>query len=172
MVAGLGPRIREEHAHTRERLGRNHVLEHLDGVAAQHPHIREFVPLDELQQLRQTGAVDSTAIRFTCGSAFAIAAVAVPVPEPISTINGASRSNHAVVSIRSSPTSRPIFGHMRSQASCCGVVSEPRRERKLVTRGYRREPFDAPAESSESTASSAAEMSRVSRSSFEVSGVS
>lgn len=58
VMASLGPRIREEHPHTRQRLGGNHVFQYIHRVAAQDADVRDLFAFDLLEELREPGAVD------------------------------------------------------------------------------------------------------------------
>ena len=58
VVAGLGPRIREEHPHGGQSARRDHVFQHIDAVTADESHIRQAGPVDAAEQLGQALAVD------------------------------------------------------------------------------------------------------------------
>ena len=67
----LGPRVREEHPHPGQGLRAEHVLEHVDPVAADQPDIGDRFPVDRAEQLGEPASVhlhgDHIDMRFSLG---------------------------------------------------------------------------------------------------------
>src|SRR5699024_6725346 len=58
VVAGLGPRVREEDAHPGQGLGPEHALQHLHAVALDHADVLDPFAAHRADQLGQAGAVE------------------------------------------------------------------------------------------------------------------
>ena len=58
VMAGLGPRVREEHPHPGERGRGQRVFEHIHTVTSDQPDIGDAVPVERAEQLAQTLLVD------------------------------------------------------------------------------------------------------------------
>ena len=144
VVAGLRPRVREEHPHAGQRSRRHHVLEHVDAVAPDQPDVGRR-PRGRRRRATGPALAGRPRPRSRRGPArpCAIASVEMPAPQPISRITGADRPNHAAVSIRAAGAPvgvaricMPSSGHSRSQVSCWPPERAERRDRTtLVMRG-------------------------------------
>src|SRR6476620_4014882 len=58
VVAGLGPRVGEVHAHAGQLVGGQQVFQDVDAVAADQPDVRQPLPVDGAEQLAEAAAVD------------------------------------------------------------------------------------------------------------------
>ena len=84
VVALLRPRIRKEEMDRRERAVGDHVLEHVDGVVADHARFSSSAAAIAVQQAADAGPMHLDRDEIASGCALAISTVVSPMPEPIS----------------------------------------------------------------------------------------